>query len=1141
MPKAFSGMGMSRTEIGPSQKNAVLFSTLPQGKGWFTRLAAAFAFALFAQAAHADSVSTSTEGGYARLLFTLAPAAHATTSTEGGALTIGFDRKVAFDPALLVQSLPAYIASARTDADGKTFHFALAQRLRMHSSAVGEKIAIDLAPASFAGTPPDLPPPPVKTAAPVDPASLAALKVRAGAYQNFTRLVFDWTRQVPYSVFPGAGKLTIRFDALAKPDFSALLRQTPPWVKNAAWRIEGKAIVIEFETDQASGFHDFRDGTHVVLDVLAPKTDADAYAPPGTAKVKPTPLAANAPKTSAVTNAQAQMIAATAAKLAGNTATTAPPAPAQKPASQTPAPASPPPAATTPAPAAPPPQADPTSAEGKLTRDGAVMTFAGASRRGSAVFMRGMTAWIVLQDAAALDAAKLKAQLGTFPDAVEASSGSGVSVLRITLKQPEQIAAYADGSNLKVVIAGQVMPNATSIGFARNQDDATHSSMTTLLPGATRAVNLVDPVAGDRLILVPAAAGRAMSDERSYVEFQSLETASGLVLLPFVDDLSVAIDTTRVTITHKGGLSLTPPTMPVADSPAALARNGGGPSYLDFTTWSRIQGGSFLATERRLGAAIARLKPEDANHARLKLARFYLANGFAAETLGLIKLMQAADPALQSDRQLLTMRAAADLEMGRLRDAHNDLAATQFDGDRHAALWRGLIETALEDWNNAQADLDRAGPVLHLYPKEWQSRVRLATAETALGRNHLEIADAALVRLPADLPQPLMIAAQLERARLYAAENRKDAAQLFAAVENSGDERQAARAVFYRVNAGLAAGTLSSAGAIAELEKLRFRWRGDALEMKTLRKLSALYFARAHWREGLRTLRLAAQSFPGEDTARQAQDDMRAAFVNLFLKGQADKISPVEALSLFYDNIDQTPIGPDGDEMIRRMADRLVAVDLLGPAADLLKYQVDKRLDGVARAQVATKLAGIYLMDKKPELALDEIRATAISTLPDDVGHQRMLIEARALCDLKRYDDALDMIAVDKADDTARLRADIYWQGGQWAMAGQKAEEALGTHWSDAAPLSENDRGEVMRAAIAYSLANDETGLDRLRAHFAPKMKPTPDAAAFDVVSQRIDAHGIAFRDAAAQVASIDTLQSFMKDVRAQSAAARTN
>jgi hypothetical protein len=1090
-------------------------------------LIAATALLLAALPAHADSVATSTEGGYARLLFNLTPSAHATASVSGGALTVSFDRKVAIDPALLVQSLPAYIGSARADADGRAFHFALAQRLRVHTSASGDKIAVDLAPASFAGTPPDLPPPPNKVAKPVDPEALPALKVRAGAYRNFTRLVFDWPKQVPYSVFPGAGKITLKFAGLMRPDFSSLLRQVPPWVKNGGWHIDGKGIVVEFETDQASGYHDFRDGTRVVLDVLAPKTDADAYAPPGGAKVKTVSLVS-------ATAAQVKEITAAAAKL-NNPPSQAAPVPAQPaPAQAAPATPAPNPAATTLPP--PPAAADAGSAaDGRLTRDGAVMTFAGASRKGSAVFLRGLTAWIVLQDAPALDAAKLKGQLGNFPDTLEAASGDGVSVLRITLKEPEQIAAFADGSNLKVVIAPQVTSRATAIGFSRNQDDATHSSMTTLLPSATKPVTLVDPVAGDEMVLVPAAAGRAMMEERSYVEFQALQTASGLVLLPFVDDLSVTIDKTRVTITHAGGLSLTPPTMPVADSPAALARGGAGPSYLRFAAWQTTQGGSFLATERRLRARIAHLKPESANPARLTLARFYLANGFAAETLGLIQVMQTADPALQSDRALQTMKAAADYEMGRYRDAHNDIAGAAFDSDRHAALWRGLIETALEDWNAAQADLERAGPVLGLYPKEWQARARLAMAEAALGRGHLEIADAALARLPSALSPALAVAAELERARLYAAENRlKDAMPLFAAVEKSGNEREAARAIYYRVAAELVAGTLPASKAIAALEKLRFRWRGDALETKTLRKLSSLYFGARKWREGLHTLRLAAESGTSDDLARQAQDDMRAAFVNLFLKGQADKIPPVEALSLFYDNIDQTPIGPAGDEMIRRMADRLVAVDLLGPAADLLKYQIEKRLDGVARAQVATNLAGIYLLDKKPEAALDTIRATAISGLPDAVGHQRMLIEARALAGLKRYEDALDMTSVDQSADTGRLRADIYWQSGQWATAAQEAESLLGMRWSDPSPLTSEDRQEVMRAAVAYSLANDETSLERLREHFLPKMRASPEASAFQVVSARIDARGVAFRDAAAQVASIDTLKSFMKDLRAQ-------
>ena len=80
--------------------------------------------------------------------------------------------------------------------------------------------------------------------------------------------------------------------------------------------------------------------------------------------------------------------------------------------------------------------------------------------------------------------------------------------------------------------------------------------------------------------------------------------------------------------------------------------------------------------------------------ARLTLARFYLANGFAAEALGLLNLIQSHDPALAGDTQLATMRAAADYMMGRYRDAHNDLSGPSFDADRHAAFWRGLIEAA---------------------------------------------------------------------------------------------------------------------------------------------------------------------------------------------------------------------------------------------------------------------------------------------------------------------------------------------------------------------------------------------------------------------------------------------------------------
>lgn len=45
-------------------------------------------------------------------------------------------------------------------------------------------------------------------------------------------------------------------------------------------------------------------------------------------------------------------------------------------------------------------------------------------------------------------------------------------------------------------------------------------------------------------------------------------------------------------------------------------------------------------------------------------------------------------------------------------------------------------------------------------------------------------------------------------------------------------------------------------------------------------------------------------------------------------------------------------------------------------------------------------------------------------------------------------------------------------------------------------------------------------------------MSASVDASAFTVVTQNIDAQGAAFRDEAGRIASIDTLETFMKDFK---------
>jgi hypothetical protein len=218
--------------------------------------------------------------------------------------------------------------------------------------------------------------------------------------------------------------------------------------------------------------------------------------------------------------------------------------------------------------------------------------------------------------------------------------------------------------------------------------------------------------------------------------------------------------------------------------------------------------------------------------------------------------------------------------------------------------------------------------------------------------------------------------------------------------------------------------------------------------------------------------------------------------------------------------------------MIRKLADRLISVDLLTQAAELLRHQVDNRLEGVAKASVATRLAVVYLLDRKPEKALAVIRSSRQTLLPPELARERRLLEARALAEVKQYEAALDMIDGIEDAEAKTLAADIYWNARNWAVAGSKLEAVLAETWQGDKPLDEPQRFNVMRAAVAYSLADDSGGLGRLRVKFGPKMASSPDARGFDVVTQEISKQGVDFRELAKQIASVDTLEGFMSGFR---------
>lgn len=421
--------------------------------------------------------------------------------------------------------------------------------------------------------------------------------------------------------------------------------------------------------------------------------------------------------------------------------------------------------------------------------------------------------------------------------------------------------------------------------------------------------------------------------------------------------------------------------------------------------------------------------------------------------------------------------------------------------DPSSALWRSYIASQLAQWPEARAQFGRGAEAFALFSPVWKARFARGDAQAALAQGDLVGADSRIKLALADKTDPLEeLATRLLQARILELQGNKERAlRVYIAIARAPAESLSSPALLRATQIRLETGKITPVQAANTFDGLRYRWRGDSTELETIRALGQLYLGQGRYREALEALRSAGSRLPDLPEALQLQADLSAAFRGLFLDGLADGLEPVQALALFYDFKELTPIGADGDLMVRKMVRRLVDVDLLDQAAELLKYQADNRLDGVPRAQVATDLAVIYLMDRKPEQAIQAINSSRTTILPTALMSERRLIEARGWTGVGRYDAALEIIERDTSNDARDLRAEITWKQKNWAAAGPLFEKALGDRYKNPTALSSEEEGKLLRAGVAYSLAGDDQSLARLEGLYRGFIEPSHNPEALRV------------------------------------------
>ncbi len=767
----------------------------------------------------------------------------------------------------------------------------------------------------------------------------------------------------------------------------------------------------------------------------------------------------------------------------------------------------------------------------------------------AAAFRRGNVLWLVFDTEAPLDPTPLQKGRGEMVTQVVAEAHPGARVFRLHLAAPWPMAFSQEGHKWKLALGEMVRPASAALVVSREKAESQGPRVSVAVKPAGRIHWVEDPDIGDRLgILTLFGPVRSVKKPYRFAEFVFLPTAHGLALVPFADDLTMRVVLDRLRVERPGGLALSlrgaEAEAPRAQ-PSARARKASGrrrrsqAAFLDFRFWRR---GGPKRFWRKLGileraAAVARRQERRRIH--LKMAHLYLANNMHAEALGILRLMAKTDPTVKRRLDYAVTRGVANVLLRRWREARKDLSKPALANDPDAALWRGLAFVGERAWEKALKAFRQGQPRISDYLPEHQALFRLAAARAALEARRLPRAAEELDGLPTHgiLPAQRAEAYLLRGWYLEGLGQKAEAEEAYENAIDSGYRPVMAEARERLTALRVASGEMTVAQAIDDLERQQFLWRGDDVELKILRQLARLYARQRQYHKAFQIMETAVKTYPDAPLALKTQDEMKALFKDLFLYGKAAALPPVKALGLYYDYRELTPIGREGDEMIRRLAERLVSVDLLDQAAALLRYQVNKRLKGVARAQVAARLAMIHLMNRKPELALRVLQRTRLAKLPSRIQKQRNLLEARALAELGRAESAIEILGNMSEPAAERIKADALWNARKWNRAGEQYERMLGDLWRKTTPLSPEARLDVLRAAISYALAGDQFGIDRIRQKYARLMAQTPDAEAFLVLTRPLGEKDGDFRRIAQQIAAIDTLEAFMKAFRKRYAA----
>lgn len=644
---------------------------------------------------------------------------------------------------------------------------------------------------------------------------------------------------------------------------------------------------------------------------------------------------------------------------------------------------------------------------------------------------------------------------------------------------------------------------------------------------------LIDPEVGDLMYIIPVfARGKGVAQARSFVDASFLPTAQGIVIVPNIEELNVYSSTSGIEVRGpKGGMRFSS-----EDILSFLAQKKINTDplsqILDAAAWGGNDRQNYLNVLKNLQDEIASADQENKDIRRLVLARFYFANGLYPETLGVLRAIVADNKTMAELPGVIALRGAANFMMMRYDEAIKDLSAPVLKDDMAAEYWRAATLAASSRTPDVylQSMKDNMA-ILQAYPQPIKTRLALAGLHAAVAggdefsiQNFMEAAN-----------NSENSSAENDEISFYHA-LWQETTGMYSLAREEMTRLAEGKNLYFRAMGGLEkvrmdakAKVITPQERIEELERLSYAWRGGEFEYNLMTMLVAAYQDQKDFAQVLHILKDMQVRFSNSAESQKIKKLMEDIFQKLYLSDDETLLSPVKAVALYDEFKELTPPGEKGAQIVRRLADRLVSMDLLDRAAFLLEDQLKQPVGNKERGLISTRLALVYLLNKEPEKSLKSLGISDDNQFSDKLRAQRLHIRAKALADLKKTDEAAALLENDESDAAKMLRAEIFWQAQKWDQAAD-ALKVLVKKPQPKVPLTPQEAQRVLDWAAALRLAGRSKVVMRLRENFMPYMKETNLAQAFDFITKTPQQGLLDYRQVAQEVESAESFHSFAKE-----------